>query len=71
MSLKASEINGFQPTDAPYKRTDEKGLFLLVKPTGSKLWYWKYLFGGREKKMAIGPWPEVTLRVACLKKSDQ
>ena len=64
MSLKASEINGFQPSDGPYKRTDEKGLFLLVKPTGSKLWYWKYLFGGREKKMAIGPWPEVSLAKA-------
>ena len=64
MSLKAAEINGFRPSDAPYKRTDEKGLFLLVKPTGSKLWYWKYLFGGREKKMAIGPWPEVSLAKA-------
>jgi hypothetical protein len=64
MSLKAIEINGFRPGDAPYKKTDEKGLFLLVKPTGSKLWYWKYLFGGREKKMAIGPWPDVSLAKA-------
>ena len=64
MSLKATEINGFRPGDAPCKKTDEKGLFLLVKPTGSKLWYWKYLFGGREKKMAIGPWPDVSLAKA-------
>lgn len=64
MPLKATEISGFKPTDAAYKRTDEKGLYLLVKPTGSKLWYWKYLFGGREKKMAIGPWPEVSLAKA-------
>lgn len=59
--LKAAEISGFPALDAPYKKTDEKGLYLLVKPNGSKLWYFKYRFGGKEKKMPIGQFPEVGL----------
>ena len=59
--LRAAEISGFPALDAPYKKTDEKGLYLLVKPNGSKLWYFKYRFGGKEKKMPIGQFPEVGL----------
>ena len=62
--LKAAEISGFPAGDAPYKRTDEKGLYLLVKPNGSKLWYFKYRFGGKEKKMPVGQFPEVGLAQA-------
>ena len=64
MSLKAAEVLAFRPMDTPYKKTDEKGLYLLVKPQGSKHWYWKYLYGGKEKKMALGQWPEVSLAKA-------
>ena len=59
--LKAAEISGFPAGDTPYKKTDEKGLYLLIKPNGSKLWYFKYRFGGKEKKMPIGQFPEVGL----------
>jgi hypothetical protein len=34
---------------APFKLTDGNGLFLLVNPSGSKLWGWKYRIGGKEK----------------------
>lgn len=64
MSLKAAEIQGFRPIDTPYKKTDEKGLYLLVRPQGSKHWYWKYQYAGKEKKMALGQWPEVSLAMA-------
>lgn len=44
-----------------YKLADEKGLYLLVKKNGSKLWHLKYRFAGKEKKLSFGPYPDVTL----------
>jgi integrase len=64
MPLKAAEIQAFRPIDTPYKKTDEKGLYLLVRPQGSKHWYWKYQYAGKEKKMALGQWPDVSLAMA-------
>ena len=39
------------------KLADEKGLYLLVTATGSKLWRLKYRIAGKEKKLALGPIP--------------
>jgi Arm DNA-binding domain len=44
--------------------TDGRGLFLLVQPSGGKLWHHKYSFLGKEKLMALGPYPDVTLAMA-------
>ena len=43
---------------------DRDGLFLLVNPGGSKLWRWRYRFDGKEKMMALGEYPLVTLKEA-------
>jgi hypothetical protein len=43
---------------------DEKGLFLLINPSGSKLWRFKYRFAGKEKKLALGAYPAVSLKDA-------
>ena len=64
MALTTQQVRGFKPKDKPYKKGDERGLYLLVKPNGSKLWHLKYRFGGREKKMPIGAFPEVGLAQA-------
>ncbi len=61
MALKAAEIRAFPALDTPYRKTDEKGLYLEVHPKGSKTWYFKYRFAGKEKRMSFGPWPEVSL----------
>lgn len=45
----------------PYKLTDEKGLFLLVNKNGSKYWRFKYRFAGKEKALALGTYPDVSL----------
>jgi integrase len=45
----------------PYKMGDAFGLFLLVQPAGGKLWRLKYRLGGKEKKLAIGTYPEIGL----------
>ena len=47
--------------EKPYKITDGDGLFLLVHPTGGKWWRFKYRFGGKEKLLALGTYPEVSL----------
>lgn len=46
------------------KKFDEKGLFVLVKQSGSKLWRFKYKYGGKHQEMALGQYPSVTLSEA-------
>ncbi|MDA1299075.1 MAG: tyrosine-type recombinase/integrase [Proteobacteria bacterium] len=62
--LTAPGIRALRPAEKPYKRFDEKGLYLLVTPTGSRLWRFKYRYRGRENHLALGAYPEVTLREA-------
>lgn len=54
-------IRNAKPGPKAYKMGDPHGLFLLVEPTGGKLWRFKYRVDGREKKLAIGPYPEIGL----------
>lgn len=50
--------------DRDYKLTDFDGLQLLVRPTGSKLWRLAYRFGGKQKQLALGAYPALTLAEA-------
>lgn len=45
----------------PFKLTDERGMHLLVTPTGAKLWRLFYRFGGKQKTLALGAYPDVSL----------
>lgn len=63
MSLTDLQIRKEKPTDKPRKLSDGGGLYLLVNQTG-KYWRWKYRFEGKEKVMALGVYPEVTLAEA-------
>jgi len=49
---------------------DEKGLYLLVKPNGARLWRYKYRRAGIEKLLAIGRYPDVSLREARERRDD-
>ena len=49
---------------------DQQGLYLLVKPSGTKLWGLKYRFRGVEKKLSLGQFPEISLKDARLKRED-
>ncbi|MGH8506876.1 MAG: tyrosine-type recombinase/integrase, partial [Stenotrophobium sp.] len=53
-----------KPRAPAYKLTDAKGLFLLIHPNGSKYWRWKYRNAGKEKLLAFGVYPEVSLKAA-------
>jgi hypothetical protein len=57
-------IRSAKPAAKPYKLADAGGLYLLVNPTGSRLWRLKYRIGGREKVLAIGAYPDIPLAKA-------
>lgn len=61
MGLTDTAMKRSRPAEKPYKLADGKGLYLLVKPSGSKLWRWKYRHEGREKLMPFGAYPDVSL----------
>lgn len=61
MALTDTTIRKAKPTEKPFKLADSSGLYLLIKPNGSKLWYMKYRIDGKEKKLAFGPYPDVPL----------
>jgi hypothetical protein len=47
------EVKTARILDKPYKLTDERGLYLLVRPTGARLWRLKYRIAGVEKLLAL------------------
>ena len=61
MPLSDTAIRKAKPSDKPLRLFDGGGLYLEVMPTGGKLWRWKYRYGGKEKRLALGGYPDVTL----------
>ena len=59
--LSATAINNAKPKEKPYKLTDEKGLYLFIQSTGSKLWRFDYRFLNKRKTLALGSYPDVSL----------
>ena len=55
------KIKAAKPADKDYKLSDEKGLYLFIKSTGSKLWRVAYRFDGKQKTLSLGTYPVVTL----------
>lgn len=64
MPLSDTACRNAKPGDKPRKLTDAGNLYLLVQPTGSRLWRWNYRFDGKQKTMAFGKYPEVSLSEA-------
>ena len=64
MPLTDIQIKQAQASTKDIWLTDEKGLRLLVKKNGSKYWRLKYRFQGKQKTLAIGVYPEVSLKDA-------
>ena len=61
MALTDSEVRAAKPGTKPYRRADGKGLYVEIFPNGSKLWRLKYRIAGKEKRLALGAYPEVSL----------
>lgn len=64
MPLTDVSARNAQPAERPLKLFDGDGLYLLISPTGTKGWRFKYRVAGREKLLSFGPYPEVSLKAA-------
>lgn len=62
--LTDTEVKNAKPGPKPVKLFDGEGMFLLIQPQGGKLWRLKYRFGGKEKLLALGAYPEIKLKDA-------
>ncbi len=70
MPLTDLKVRTAKVQSTPYKLSDSGGLFLLITPKGSKYWRFKYRFEGKEKLLALGVYPLVSLAEA-REKRDQ
>ena len=70
MALTDIKIRKAEQRDKDYKLADGGGLYLLVKPNGSKLWKMKLRILGREQKLSFGRYPEVPLKEARQKRDE-
>ncbi|MEN3748683.1 integrase arm-type DNA-binding domain-containing protein [Sphingomonas sp. HF-S3] len=70
MALSAIAIRNAQPRSKPYKLSDGHSLFLLVMPNGAKYWRFRYRLLEKQKLLALGVWPEVSLADARVKRDS-
>jgi len=69
-SLKAGIKPDGTATSKSYRITDEKGLYVEVTPKGGKRWRFKFRFGGKEKLLSLGIYPDVSLKSARIKRDN-
>lgn len=62
--LNALAVRQAKPRNKPYKLYDERGLFLLINPSGSKIWRFKYRYSGKEKQISFGHFPDISIAAA-------
>jgi integrase len=70
MALSDAAIRAAKPREAQFKLFDEGGLFLIVKPSGGKLWRLKYRHLGKEQQLSLGVFPDVGLKEARQRRDD-
>ena len=68
--LNELKIRASKPREKSYKVWDDRGLYMLVTPTGGRLWRFRYRIGGVEKLFALGVYPDVSLRRAREKRDE-
>lgn len=70
MALTDIKVRTTRPSDKPFKLTDGQGMHLLINPNGSKYWRLQYRFGGKQKVLALGVYPMVSLGEARRKRDE-
>jgi integrase len=63
-------LKALRPRGKPYKRADEKGLYVLVRADGALWWRFKYRWQRREKLLSLGTYPDTSLKLARDKRDD-
>jgi integrase-like protein/Arm domain-containing DNA-binding protein len=68
--LNDTRVRTAKAGERPFKLSDSGGLHLLIQPNGSKLWRLAYRFGGKQKTLALGVYPTITLKQAREKRDE-
>ncbi len=64
MPLTDRLLRTIQPRERAFRIADGGGLYLEIRPPGGKWWRWKYRYGGKEKRLSFGTYPDVGLKAA-------
>ena len=64
MKLNDEIIQAAEPKDKPYRLFDGLGLYIEVAPSGTKAWRVKYRFQGKEKRLSLGIYPDISIELA-------
>lgn len=70
MSLTHVKIAAAKPQEKPYKLADAQQLYLVIQPSGAKLWRLNYRHAGRQKTLHLGPWPALGIADARAKRDE-
>lgn len=70
MALTDIKVRTTKPSDKPFKLTDGQGMYLLINPNGSRYWRLQYRFDGKQKVLALGVYPMVSLGEARRKRDE-
>jgi integrase len=70
MALTDTTIRNTKPTEKQFKLYDERGLFLVVTPSGGKWWRLKYRYDDKEKLLSLGTYPDVSLKDARVRRDE-
>ncbi len=61
MALTDVKIRSAKPKATAYRLADAAGLYLLISPSGGKLWRWNYRYDGKQKTISLGKYPDISL----------
>ena len=70
MALTDSALRALKPKERPYTVSDGRGLYVEVFPTGGVVWRYRYRLTGRQEKLTLGKYPDLTLKNARLKRDE-
>lgn len=70
MALSDAKVRTLKARDKIYKVSDGRGLYIEVKPNGARLWRYRYILHGKDKRIALGAYPMVGLADARRKRDD-
>ena len=68
--LTDQKVKALKPKEKQYKVSDEKGLYLLVKTNGGIFWRLIYRLAGKEKNLALGVYPDISLKQARIDRDE-
>jgi hypothetical protein len=68
--LTALQVEHTKPGSKPVRLYDGRGLYLEISPAGGRRWRFRYFVGRRERRMSLGPYPEVSLKEAREKREE-